>query len=81
MPRLSLTLLGGFEAALGPERPVAIPSRKAQALLAFLALPAGRRHARDSLAALLWGEVPDARARTSLRQAFSASRSAWSASS
>src|ERR1051325_7207427 len=70
MARLELTLLGGFQARLVPGGPVNIPTRKARALLAYLALPAGKPHARDQLAALLWGDVPDAQSRGSLRKAL-----------
>src|SRR2546421_13013811 len=64
---LHLTLLGGFDArldgvALGFRR------KKARALLAYLALEAGRWHPRDKLAALLWDDVSEERARHSLRQ-------------
>jgi DNA-binding SARP family transcriptional activator len=55
MARLSLRLLGGFQARLDLGPPVALPTRKSQALLAYLALPLGRAHPRDTLAALLWG--------------------------
>src|SRR6267378_6190992 len=61
MARLSLTLLGGF-----------------QALLAYLALPPGRAHPRDKLAALLWGGIRGESARGSLRQALFALRKALS---
>ncbi len=68
MPRLDLTLLGGFQAWLAPGSVLSLPTRKASALLAYLALPLGRAHPRDHLAALLWGGVRDASARKSLRQ-------------
>lgn len=70
MARLQLMLLGGFQARLVPGGAVNLPTRKAKALLAYLALPAGRPHARDKLAALLWGDVPEAQARSSLRKAL-----------
>jgi DNA-binding SARP family transcriptional activator len=70
MARLSLTLLGGFQAELGAARAVSLPSRKARALLAYLALTPGQAHPRDKLAALLWGDSSDERARHSLRQAL-----------
>lgn len=44
--------------------------RKAQALLVYLALEAGR-HQRDTLAGLLWSDMPDDRARANLRTALS----------
>jgi DNA-binding SARP family transcriptional activator len=70
MARLELMLLGGFQARLVPGGAINLPTRKAKALLAYLALPAGRPHARDKLAALLWGDVPESRARSSLRKAL-----------
>ena len=67
MPRLRLTLLGGFEVR-SSSGPIAIPLRKAQALLAYLALPPGQPHPRSKLAALLWGDAGEEEARNSLRQ-------------
>ena len=74
MARLILTLLGGFRARLDPVGPLALPTRKAQALLAYLALPAGSAHPRDKLASLLWGNAVETTARTSLRQTLYALR-------
>jgi len=68
MARLTLTLLGGFRAHLDPGAPIAFPTRKAQALLAYLAMPPGEAHPRDKLASLLWGNTIETTARTSLRQ-------------
>src|SRR5262249_10635839 len=62
MARLHLELLGGFSARLEDGQPCTLPTRKARALLAYLALPAGRFHSRDKLTALLWGETPEAQA-------------------
>ncbi len=70
MPRLRINLLGGWEARAADASLLRLTSRKSQALLAYLAMPAGRRHQREALAALLWGEVDDGRARASLRQAL-----------
>ena len=72
MALLHLTLLGGFEARAGDASPVVFARRKAQALLAYLAVDPGEAHLRDKLAALLWGESSDQRARHSLRQTLSA---------
>jgi predicted ATPase/DNA-binding SARP family transcriptional activator len=67
---LRLELLGGFRLTINGE-PFAVPiSNKAAALLVYLAVTR-RPHSRDSLAALLWGEFPDADARASLRVALS----------
>ena len=47
MARLSLTLLGGFHPP-DSGAPLALPTRKAQALLAFLAMPSGLAHPRQT---------------------------------
>src|SRR5262245_23914432 len=74
MGRLILTLLGGFRARLDSGIPLALPTRKAQALLAYLAVPASSAHPRDKLASLLWGNTIETTARTSLRQTLYALR-------
>src|SRR6266540_4365442 len=74
MARLHLELLGNFQARVEPETRIALPTRKSQALLAYLALPPGRAHGRDKLASLLWGDMADRQARGGLRQALSALR-------
>ena len=75
-PRLLLTLLGTFHARLDLGRALPLPSRKGQALLAYLALSAGRRHGRDALCALLWPDSAADQARASLRQALAVTRRA-----
>jgi DNA-binding SARP family transcriptional activator len=65
---LRLTLLGGFAAHSGDGALLRFPTRKAEALLAYLAVPPGRPHSRNELASLLWGDAPDSRARHSVRQ-------------
>src|SRR5712691_5625266 len=67
MPRLHLTVLGGFQLRID-SRPVPLPGKKAQGLLAYLALRPRRPHSRDTLVGLLWGEASEQRARHSLRQ-------------
>jgi DNA-binding SARP family transcriptional activator/tetratricopeptide (TPR) repeat protein len=74
MARLILTLLGGFRARIDSSSPLALPTRKAKALLAYLALPAGTAQPRDKLASLLWGSTLETTARTSLRQTLYALR-------
>ena len=73
---LRLTLFGGFEARLEAGPTLTFPRKKSEALLAYLALHAGQMQTRDKLAALLWGDVSDTRARHSLRQALMALRQA-----
>jgi PAS domain S-box-containing protein len=65
---LELRLLGGFAAFVNGQ-PVSLRTRKDRALLAYLALDA-RRHSRERLATLLWGDV-EGDARHCLRQSLS----------
>ena len=53
--------------------PVEVDTRKAIALLAYLAVT-GRPHGRDALAALLWPDLNQDRARAALRRTLSALR-------
>src|SRR5262249_44379125 len=78
MARLSLRLLGGFQLSR-ESKPIALPAKKAQALLAYLALQPGRPHPRETLTGLLWSDTNDRRARQSLRQALSRLRKAFTA--
>jgi DNA-binding SARP family transcriptional activator len=73
---IQLKLLGGFDARLSGGHALAIASRKAQALLAYLAVPAGRRVGRETLTTLLWGETDETAARNNLRQTLFALRRA-----
>jgi DNA-binding SARP family transcriptional activator len=65
---LSIRLLGTFQLRNGAGEPVALPRRKAQALLAFLAVTSNEEHSREKLATLLWGSSGTEQARQSLRQ-------------
>ena len=76
MPSLRVMLLGGFDARLASGAPVSLPTKKAQALLAYLGIRPGQSHPRDKLAALLWGEKSDEQARGGLRHALVALRRA-----
>ncbi|HVY17191.1 MAG TPA: BTAD domain-containing putative transcriptional regulator [Rhodopila sp.] len=49
-------------------REIVFAKRKSRALVAYLAVTAGHQDTRERLAGLLWSEVSEARARTSLRQ-------------
>ena len=70
MARLSLRLLGGFSVTLDGVGPVRVPLRRAQMLLAFLALPPGQARSRDHVTALLWSELPTGDAHARLRHAL-----------
>jgi DNA-binding SARP family transcriptional activator/tetratricopeptide (TPR) repeat protein len=71
---LRLSLLGPPE-ALCDGVPLSVDTRKATALLAYLAVEPGR-HGRDVLAELLWPEYAPDRARAALRRTLSTLRSA-----
>jgi WD40 repeat protein/DNA-binding SARP family transcriptional activator len=64
---LQIRLLGQFDVRLDGKR-VAIATRVAQSLLAYLALTAGTSHRREKLAGLFWPNATEERARTYLRQ-------------
>jgi TolB-like protein len=68
---LKLSLLGRFEARLPSGEVFSLPTRKTEALLAYLALVPGP-HSRDHLSNLLWSDRSDQQARNSLRQALNA---------
>jgi DNA-binding SARP family transcriptional activator/tetratricopeptide (TPR) repeat protein len=63
-------LLGTFDARLDGVPLEQFRSAKVRALLAYLAVEAGRAHRREALATLLWGEYPEASAQQSLSQAL-----------
>jgi TolB-like protein len=75
MARPHLSLFGGFEVA-GDAAAQAALTRKARAMLAYLALQSGHAQSREKLAALLWGGNGELQARTNLRQALSIIRKA-----
>ncbi|MBI4771189.1 MAG: AAA family ATPase, partial [Chloroflexi bacterium] len=68
MPELKIQLLGPPRIERDG-RPLAVDTRKATALLAYLAVT-GEAHSRDTLAALFWPDVDEARA--ALRRTLSA---------
>jgi TolB-like protein len=74
MAKLSIKLLGGYRVYDGEGNELTLPTRKARALLAFLALSMGQWHSRDRLAGLLWSDRQDAQARHSLTQALGSIR-------
>ena len=65
---VQLTLLGGFGLRRTNRGDVRLPTRKAEALLAYLACHPGEKQPRDRLTALLWGDRGDKQARHSLSQ-------------
>jgi DNA-binding SARP family transcriptional activator len=74
MPKFRLTLLGGFRLEDGDGREIAVASRKAQGMLAVLALHSPAAVTRERIAAMFWGELSEDRARHSLRQVLTALR-------
>ena len=71
MPRLIISLLGGFQVTLN-EKPIQkFYSKKSQALLAYLAVEAYQVHERVRLASLLWPDIAETYALQNLRQALS----------
>lgn len=64
---LSLAALGGAKVTFGG-RILDVRSKKATALLLFLALRPTGSESRERLCGLLWSESPNEKARTSLRQ-------------
>src|SRR5213593_169780 len=79
MACLTLRLFGGFQARFG-EQDLTFPTRKAQALLAYLAVRPEQAHTRSKLATMFWGAAGRDQARQSLRQSLSALRSAFAPS-
>ncbi|MET0744874.1 MAG: BTAD domain-containing putative transcriptional regulator [Microvirga sp.] len=69
-PTARIHLLGAIRASSYLGKDLVPRGRKARAVLGYLAAHAGQRVPRARLAALLWDRVPDAQARTSLRQAL-----------
>lgn len=68
MEKFKLTLFGGFHLADPQGQPLTPSSRKAKALLAWLALTPDRQHPREKIAGLLWPDSDETQARHSLRQ-------------
>lgn len=78
MNRLSLSLLGGFQARSATGRDVVVPTEKGRALLSYLACHPSESHPRGKLATLLWPNAHDSDARHSLRQTLCVVRAALS---
>ena len=76
MAAVSLALFGSFKLRTASGATIHLPTRKTQALLAYLATRLGNEQPRDKLTALLWGDRSDAQARDSLRHALTEIRKA-----
>jgi len=74
MTQVRLILLGGFAARGSDGGTIALPTRKAEALLSVLACRSGEAQRRDWLTALLWGGCREQKARHSLSQALTSIR-------
>jgi len=70
--KLQLILLGHFDCLLPSGKRISLSMRKAEVLLAYLALAPGIRHPRERLLNLLWSDRGEEQARNSLRQCLSA---------
>ena len=68
MTSYSLKLFRTFRLSRDGVGEIALSSKKAQGLLAYLALHPGQRHTRERLATLLWSDRQEEQARHSLRQ-------------
>jgi DNA-binding SARP family transcriptional activator/TolB-like protein len=66
-PRLSVSLVGRFSLRLDG-RPIELRTRKAAAVLGYLALSETRQESRERLVGLLWSRSDEEKARASLRQ-------------
>lgn len=73
MPRLELKLLGNLEILIDGSPITGLKSRKAQALLCYLATTR-KSHSREWLAGMFWGGMPENKARMNLSQALSTLR-------
>src|SRR5512143_1258942 len=71
MPHLSLSLLGTFQAALDGQPLIGFATNKVRALLAYLVVECERPHSRETLAGLLWSDLPNRAALGNLRYALS----------
>jgi predicted ATPase/DNA-binding SARP family transcriptional activator len=67
---LSLALLGPLKVTLGRKPVAGFESDKVRALLVYLVVESERAHRRESLAGLLWPELPERAARHNLSQAL-----------
>jgi predicted ATPase/DNA-binding SARP family transcriptional activator len=78
MGQLQLRLFGAFELRRDDGQHVQLATKKAKALLAYLAVQRGQPQQRAKLAALFWEESSEEQARESLRQTLTLLRKALS---
>src|SRR5437870_12611350 len=71
MSTLRLELLGDLQIRAGNGTLATISAKKAQALLAYLAVKPSQRVSREKIASLLWSSTGPDQARQSLRQTLS----------
>lgn len=76
MNQLKIRLLGGLEITGNSGAGAPALTKKAKALVAYLALQRGQPQSREKLATLFWQDSPEEQARTNLRQALSSIRKA-----
>jgi len=74
MSALQIRVLGGFEARPASGPALKLPSRKAEGVLAYLALSPGVPHSRERISSLFWSDRAEPQARGSLRQTLTALR-------
>jgi TolB-like protein len=74
---LRLNILGPFHAQWSDGAELEVTGKKIQGLLGYLAVESARPHSREQVAALLWSETGDERARHNLRQALSKIRRSY----
>src|SRR5437870_8762322 len=74
MSTLRLELLGDLQIRAGNGTLATISAKKAQALLAYLAVKPAQRVSREKIATLLWSSTGPDQARQSLRQTLSTLR-------
>jgi DNA-binding SARP family transcriptional activator len=67
---LEVRLLGQFDVRRDSAKPISIPSRPAQSLLAFLLINPYIEHRREKLAGILWPDATEKNARSNLRHAL-----------
>jgi DNA-binding SARP family transcriptional activator/pimeloyl-ACP methyl ester carboxylesterase len=76
MAQIRVNMLGGFSAVGADGAPLALPTRKAKAVLALLLCRPGEAQPRERLIGLLWGDRGDKQARHSLSQTLTSIRAA-----